>query len=127
MNLLQRAKNIDEHWKALIFSILIVLFGGILPAILTKDWSFLSRSGSLLVVYGVYIVWLDYRNKIESAYNEIAKAFNEKHGGVPEELSLFLENAKVKNRQLYQNMEFLIIGVGTIIWGYGDIAGRFFS
>jgi hypothetical protein len=28
---------------------------------------------------------------------------------------------QAQNRKLYRTVEFVVIGIGTVIWGYGDL------
>lgn len=128
MTFIERIKDIDEHWKALYFSIFLLFFTGILPSIYFADWFWFSRSGSLLVVYGVYIVWLDYQSGIDDGLTTVANAAKDKFGEQQSlELSSTIETIRTSNKKQYQTMEFLILGVGTIIWGYGDLIGKLYS
>lgn len=34
---------------------------------------------------------------------------------------IFIDDIKFSNKQTYANIEFIIIGVGTLIWGYADL------
>ena len=64
--MIEKLKDIDEHWKILTISVFLVLILGVLPSLWLYDWGWFSRSGALLVIYGVYIVWLDYKGGIDS-------------------------------------------------------------
>lgn len=64
MNLIQKIKGLDEYTKVVTISILIVIIAGVTPSICLSEWEWFSRSGALLIVYGVYIVWLDYKGGI---------------------------------------------------------------
>jgi hypothetical protein len=71
MTFIEKLQNIDEHRKALYFSLFLVTVAGIFPSLYSNDWVWFSRSGSLLVVYGVYIVWLDYQGVIDNVLIKI--------------------------------------------------------
>lgn len=126
MTIIEKIKDIDEHWKALLNSILIVSLTGLLPSIYYSDWEWFSRSGALVIIYGVYIVWLDYQGGIDSALSKIEFAAKEKFGELTDELSKTINQIKISNKKMYQTMEFLILGFGTLIWGYGDLVGELF-
>jgi len=53
-HLIASLKDIDEHWKILAISIIILIVFGILPSYWVNDWGWFSRSGALLVIYGIY-------------------------------------------------------------------------
>ncbi len=123
MTLIDQIRDIDELWKVLFFSVGILSIMGLLPSIYSCNWGWFSRSGSLLVVYGVYVVWRDYQGRIDFTLTEVEVAAKRKLGDVSEELSQTISQIKTSNKELYQTMEFSIFGVGTLIWGYGDLVG----
>jgi hypothetical protein len=128
MTFIEKIKDIDEHWKALYFSIFLLTLTGIFPSLYFADWVWFSRSGSLLVVYGVYIVWLDYQSGIDGGLTNVANAAKEKFSEQQsQELLSTIESIRTSNKKQYQTMEFLILGVGTLIWGYGDLIGKLYS
>ena len=123
MRLISTIKDIGEQWKALIVSILIVLLTGVFPSIYFSDWTWFSRSGALLISYGIYIVWLDYKGSIDEGLTKVAAAAENKFGKLDQELFNAIESIRVSNKKQYQTMEFLIVGVGTLICSYGDLVG----
>lgn len=120
-------KNIDEHWKILTISIVFVFIFGVLPSLWLSDWEWFSRSGSLLVIYGIYIVWLDYKGRINTDLNTIESHTIKKFGDKAGELTSTLDSIRVSNNKLYARIEFLIFAFGTAIWGYGDLVGNLYS
>lgn len=109
-------KNIDEHWKAIIFSIFLLSIFGVLPSIYFNDWSWFSRSGALLVCFGVYIAWLDYKGMIE---NDILKL----RSSLDTQIAEIFDEFNAKNKSYFNRIEFLVVILGTLIWGYGDLLG----
>lgn len=85
MTLIEKIKDIDQHWKALFISTTLVLVTGILPSIYFSEWTWFSRSGALLVMYGIYIVWLDYQGRIDDGLTTILEATEKKFGELSEE------------------------------------------
>ncbi|MCP1338052.1 hypothetical protein NJR55_00470 [Idiomarina sp. M1R2S28] len=126
MNIIDKIKDLDEHWKIPIKAIFIVVFFGVLPSVFTCDWSWFSRSGSIIVVYGVYIVWLDYKGKIDSDLTLLKSAVNKKFGEKAEELHDIMDTMRSNNRLLYDRVEFILLASGTVIWGYGDLVGKMY-
>lgn len=53
------ARHLHSYTKVFALSILILLIFGVIPSLLKSDWTWFGRSGVLLVLFGVYIVWLD--------------------------------------------------------------------
>jgi hypothetical protein len=128
MTFFEKIKDIDEHWKALFYSISLVTLTGIFPSVYFADWVWFSRCGSLLVVYGVYIVWLDYQGGIDDGLTKVTNAAKQKIGGKQsQDLLNTIESIRASNKKQYQTMEFLILGLGTLIWGYGDLIGKLYS
>jgi hypothetical protein len=120
-------KNIDEHWKILTISIVFVFIFGVLPSLWLSDWEWFSRSGSLLVIYGIYIVWLDYKGGINTDLDTIESLTIKKFGDKAGELTSTLNDIRGSNNKLYARIEFLIFAFGTAIWGYGDLVGNLYS
>jgi len=117
-------KNIDEHWKILTGSIIILVLFGVLPSYWVSDWGWFSRSGALLVIYGIYIVWRDIKGGIHSALDLLDSAASEKLDEKSAEFTDLVKGTQKKNKRLYDTIEFLIIGAGTIIWAYGDLVNN---
>ncbi len=68
----------------------------------TNDWTWFARSGSLLVVVGVLLAVYDVRGKMTSANSPMAYKLQ----------ALAIES--------------LIIVVGTLVWGFGDLISHFY-
>ena len=78
-------------------------------------------------MYGIYIVWLDYQGRIDDGLTTILEATEKKFGELSEEFISTIESIRISNKKQYQAMEFLILGFGTLIWGYGDLIGGLYS
>lgn len=125
--LIANLKDIDEHWKILVISITILMVCGVLPSHLKSDWGWFSRSGALLVLYGIYIVWRDVKGNIHSALNHLVDAAPKKLGEKSVEFTDLVKDIQKKNQKLYDTMEFLILGAGTLVWAYGDLMNNVYS
>jgi hypothetical protein len=125
--MIEKIKDIDKHWKILTISIVLVFISGVLPSLWVCDWEWFSRSGALLVIYGIYIVWLDYKGRINTDLDTIESHTIKKFGDKAGELTGTLDNIRVSNNKLYARIEFLILTFGTAIWGYGDLVGNLYS
>ena len=122
-----KLKDIDEHWKILTGSIIILISFGVLPSYWVCDWGWFSRSGALLVIYGIYIVWRDIKGDIHTVLNQVDAAASEKFGDKSEEITGLIKGFQKYNKRLYDTIEFLIVGAGTIIWAYGDLINNVYS
>ncbi len=145
MDMISKIKDIDLEVKILICSFLITTILGVLPSIILKDWEWFSKSGSLLVVFGIYVVWRDYKGEIDGVLLDIRKAMKEKHkknidiinikekgiinsvmkkgkseNSLNEGVNL-VKGIRKSNQKTYDKLEFIIISAGTIIWGYGNL------
>lgn len=69
------ARHLHSYPKVFALSILILLIFGVLPSLLKSDWTWFGRSGALLVLFGVYIVWLDYKGIIDDSLNSVLDGF----------------------------------------------------
>ncbi len=69
------ARHLHSYTKVFALSILILLIFGVIPSLLKSDWTWFGRSGVLLVLFGVYIVWLDYKGIIDDSLNSVLDGF----------------------------------------------------
>lgn len=67
-----------HNYKTILFiSFSILVIFGILPSILKSDWTWFGRSGALLVIFGVYVVWIDYKGTIDKSLDTVLNGFDE--------------------------------------------------
>jgi hypothetical protein len=134
MNILKR---INTYPKIILVSVCIIFFTGILPSIILNEWLWFSRSGSLLTIFGILIVWLDYKGDINNDLNLVFSGFQDylkEQNELDEKQKVKIENEirdkfnEVNRRTIkrFKSIEFLIIGMGTLIWGYGDLINNIF-
>lgn len=111
-----------------------IFFCGIIASILSTDWTWLSRSGCLIVVVGIimaawdignalnnledYKVSEDIRDLIEKKFSNLDETqLNENINQIKIKL---IDKAKVFHRQI----ETTLIIIGTLVWGFGDLIGK---
>jgi hypothetical protein len=120
MSLIEKVKDIDEHWKVIISSLFLISVFGVLPSIYFIDWSWFARSGALLVCLGLYVAWLDYKGKTDRDISKTRSMLRAQESKILDE---FNERTKI----YFNRIEFLVVIFGTLIWGYGDLAGKLYS
>lgn len=125
--------------KAWIYPVLIIITS-ITMSIYCSNWEHFSRSGALIVLVGVYIAYRDWSGDIyELAKNNYLTITDFLQIGSTDFLdeksrNEFIEKSKKneethkKNRafvryasQRFRKMEFILLVIGTVIWGYGDL------
>lgn len=111
---------------------LIILLTGMVPSIFTNDWTWFGRSGAILTAYGIVITYLDLQGFLAKSVEDISARIDkhlETHdlSQVPDEKIDQIEAQKdaifagiIKSMR---RVEFSILVLGTIIWGYGDLIG----
>ena len=105
---------------AMVVSVVIVI-GGTVISSLTGDWSWLSRSGSLVVAYGIVFA---------------AQSIDKYVSTIPEDNALirldrkdFMGSATPKDKERFtkfirhvqRSTEVRLLVCGTLIWGFGDL------
>jgi hypothetical protein len=136
VKLLEKLKSISSYKTIVIISIFILLITGIVPSWLLSEWTWFARSGALLVVFGISIVWLDYKGSINKDLDTVFAGFqdylNDKDKDISKKeitstekiiLGKFNEVSELTNKR-FQNIEFFILATGTLIWGYGDLINK---
>jgi len=135
--------------KLLLISVLVVGVFGIMPSLQCSDWSWFSRSGALLVIFGAYFAWADFLAEIKKTFekerskiddetkqkkglledNSFGEIVNPEYASnliekqEKEALSVVASEEKLKV-QLYRNVEIFIMVLGTLIWAYGDLVNK---
>ncbi len=128
----KKFKSIQSYEIVLGIVALISFFLGVVPSIVLSDWTWFSRSGALLVIFGVYIVWLDYKGDVNKDLETLLSGFNQyliNHTKDSEadikkieaKISEKLNKVRTATEKRFQNIEFFIVAIGTLIWGYGDL------
>lgn len=155
-----------HNYKIIIFvSITILFIFGIVPSLMNSDWAWVGRSGALLTIFGVYVIWLDYKGEIDKSLDTVLEGFEEylkkitpeqekeslinlfKNQNIKyteEQLEKLLETPTDRNKTFktisvkfkevselthkrVQNVEFLVLVLGTLIWGYGDLINKLYA
>ena len=110
--------------------ILLLVFTGILPSVMSGNWSWFGRSGSLITAYGIAITFFDLTGFMESSAKDIGARIDRniaKMGlsGVPKEKIEKYEEYKMSIltgvTKSLRRVEFFMLITGTVIWGYGDL------
>ena len=106
MNIFEEVKSIHKYGSVISISSLILLMAGITPSLLTSDWTWFSRSGALLVIFGIFIIWIDYQNSVNKDLDTIFLGFK-KH---------LTENTKESSESIEKigSEVYKIKGVGVI-------------
>lgn len=128
----KRMRKPDLHLstrKALLLSV-IVLAGGIWFSLKLMDWSWFSRSGSLIVIIGIF---LTSSQVIENSRRLKMRRSHHDHNFTRDFADDLKKNALDKSRSLDEDIWqnglrglYLLVS-GTLIWGFGDLIGFFLS
>ena len=114
--------------KALVLSA-TVFTAGVLLSMNQNDWSWFARSGSMIVVIGIFltssqIIENSRRLKIRRSHHE-----QNFHRDYAEDIKRgTLERSRSLDEDIWENglRGFYLLVVGTLIWGFGDLAGYLF-
>ena len=116
-------RNIILNTWLLIVIMVVVSVSSIYFSIINQDYSFFSRSGSIVTMLGIL---LTVKHSILSESRGVTSILMEKNHYcvyMPQEDSQEYQNA-LRKSQLIMLDEYLGISltiIGTVIWGYGDL------
>ena len=104
----------------------IVMLAGVAPSIILDNWEWFGRSGSLLTAYGVTVAYLDVAGFLDSVSENTIERMDQviesadTSGYTKEEIEQKKKEILKSMRKSVLRVEFLVLVVGTLIWGYGD-------
>ncbi len=114
--------------KALLLSTTVIIFG-VWLSIDQNDWSWFARSGSMIVVIGIFltssqIIENSRRLKLRRSHHE-----QNFHRDFAEDVKRgTLDRSRGLDENIWENglRGFYLLVVGTLVWGFGDLAGYLF-
>jgi len=102
----------------------VTLAAGVALSVESGDWSWFSRSGSLIVVYGIILtshhifVHVHNLNHMQHHRNSQIQrdwARETKHEFIHDD---------IEHTWMNEKSGLLMLVLGTLIWGFGDLIGR---
>ena len=114
--------------NALLLSAL-VLVAGIGLSIELDDWTWFARSGSMVVVIGIFLTSseiIENSRRLRIRRNHHEQSF---HRDFAEDIKRgTLERSRSLDEDIWENglRGFYLLIVGTLVWGLGDLAGFIF-
>ena len=136
MSIINQLKSIHRYGTVISVAVILSLVTGIIPSLILSDWLWFSRSGSLLAIFGVYLIWLDYQGQINNDLDTVLNGFYEyvekttknesNRNEIKEEVAEKFDQVRIANKKRFQNIEFCLVTLGTFIWAYGDLINKFY-
>lgn len=114
--------------RALLLSLSVLIFS-ILLSIQRDDWTWFARSGSIIVVIGIF---LTSSQIIENSRRLRIRRYRHKqnfHRDYAEDIKRgSLERSRSLDEDIWENglRGLYLLVIGTLIWGFGDLAGYLF-
>jgi hypothetical protein len=95
-----------------------------------KDWQWFSRSGSLIVVLGIYLTSnqiIENSHRLRQRYRGAHKEGNFKRDWAGEKQQKILRHAREHEEETWVMGQcgFNVLIAGTLIWGFGDLLSFF--
>lgn len=109
-------------------SVMIIVFTGIIPSVYFDNWVCLSRSGSLLTMYGIWLAFNDLIGTMRYTDEEFEKLDPHTATGQVQADNYVVWNRRTaKMEPSVKRADFLVLISGTFIWGYGDLFNHLFQ
>ena len=125
---LRRHVLLSTRWAALLS--LIVSGSSITFSLSTGDWNWFARSGSLVVIIGIFLTStqvIENSSRLRSRRTHHLKNFDRDYAEESRKESL--SRFRILDEDLWENglRGFYLLVIGTLIWGYGDLIGHIVS
>ncbi len=127
--------ELEPLMNGLIASLIVTLIG-ILLSYNSGDWTWFSRSGSLLVVIGIIVAVKDINKSLAELEDRkltdyLLEKLKERRPDIDENeihdsKKEIMELTKEKIAIFYRRVEVSILITGTVIWGFGDLIGSLY-
>jgi hypothetical protein len=106
---------------------LIVTASSITFSLKTGDWNWFARSGSLVVIIGIFLTSsqvIENSRRLRSRRTHHVKNFDRDYAEESRKESL--SRSRILDEDLWENglRGFYLLVIGTLIWGYGDLIGH---
>ncbi|WP_417502866.1 hypothetical protein [Marinobacter sp.] len=127
-------------------AIILLLVFGVVASISFQNWQHFERSGSLVVMLGVFIAWRDLSGKIDGQRSRLIQEFTARLERLEEPARGLIRQAinageadRVKKAQSEIDvslkwlkkrvlaLEACTLALGTLVWGYGGLIGQLVS
>lgn len=115
--------------KALFLSLIVSAFS-IWLSLRLQDWTWFARSGSLIVIIGIFLTStqiIENSRRLHTRKQHHENNFSRDYASDIKNNTL--ENSRHRDEDVWESglKGLYLLIVGTIIWGYGDLLGVFFS
>jgi hypothetical protein len=109
--------------NAIVLSILVLLGGGIISYEFS-DWSWFSRSGSLVVVIGIFLTSsqvIENNRRLKSRRHYREQNFNRDYAEDMKRQTL--ERSRSLDEDIWASglRGLYLLVTGTVVWGFGDL------
>ena len=116
--------------KQALFLSFIVITISIWLSLRMQDWTWFSRSGSLIVIIGIFLTStqvIENSQRLHARKRHYENNFGRDYAS--DIKSHTLDNSRHHDEDVWESglRGLYLLIVGTIIWGYGDLLERFFS
>lgn len=126
-------KGIERNTAILVF---LIIVAALLSSIHVGSWDYFERSGSLIVIVGIYLAWRDITGKLDSVNRFQAQKFrglkpkgiinSAMHPATSEDaFQADVEKSIEILKKRVRNLEAIVLATGTFIWGYGSVLGNY--
>ena len=119
-------KNIKKQTYIIYLVSVFILFFSLWLSLAVNYWQWFSRSGSLIVVLGIYLTSsqiIENSRRLRQRYRSAAKAGNFQRDWANGKHEQILSHSRSHEEETWVmgKCGFNLLIVGTLIWGFGDL------
>lgn len=121
-----KKKSLKKQTFIVYFISLLILLISVSTAFIVHDWQWFSRSGSLIVVLGIYLTSsqiIENSRRLRQRYRSIQREGNFQRDWADGKQADILLSTREQEEETWVmgKCGFNLLIIGTLIWGFGDL------
>ena len=121
-----KKKNYKRQRQLIYLITYLIIFCGLYISYILNDWNWFSRTGSLIVVLGIYLTSIqiiENNRRLSARHHEMRRNGNFQRDWADDKHEHILSHDPAHETETWVmgKCGFNLLIIGTLIWGFGDL------